>query len=86
MKFNEDYLKVLQVIEWTRFFGKVLREINQKISMHELWLLHSAIRLMLIGIYMKCLEDILNSFQFKEQAQFVIDICMKFHKVSLDGF
>ena len=36
--------------------------------MHELWLLHSPLPLMLIGIYMMCLENILT-----EQAQFVTD-------------
>ena len=38
--------------------------------MQELWFLCSARRLMLIDIYMKFLEDILNKFQVKEQKQF----------------
>ena len=40
---------------------KVLREITQ-IVMQELWILHSARRLMMIDIYMKFCEDILNDF------------------------
>ena len=38
--------------------------------MRELWFLHSARHLMLIDIYMKFLEDILNTFQVTEQARF----------------
>ena len=34
--------------------------------MQELWFLHSACRLMLIDIYMKFLEDILNRLQVTE--------------------
>ena len=38
--------------------------------MQELWFLCSAHRLMLIDIYMKFFEDILNRFQVTEQTQF----------------
>ena len=38
--------------------------------MQELWFLHSARRLMLIDIYMKVLEDILNRLQVTEQTWF----------------
>ena len=38
--------------------------------MQELWFLHSAHRLMLIDIYMKFLEYILNKFQVTERTQF----------------
>ena len=38
--------------------------------MQDLWFLRSARRLMLIDIYMKFLEDILNRFQVTEQTQF----------------
>ena len=38
--------------------------------MQELWFLCSARRLMLVGIFMKFLEDSLNSFQVIEQTRF----------------
>ena len=38
--------------------------------MQELWFLHSARHLMLIEIYIKCLEDILNRFQVTEWTRF----------------
>ena len=38
--------------------------------MQELWFLCSARRLILIDIYMKFLEDILNRFQVTEQTRF----------------
>ena len=37
--------------------------------MQELWFLHSARHLMLIDIYIKFLEDILNRFQVTELTQ-----------------
>ena len=36
--------------------------------MQELWFLHSALRLVLIDIYMKFIEDIMNRFQFTVQT------------------
>ena len=36
--------------------------------MQELWFLHSALRLMLIDIYMKFREDSLNSFQVIQRS------------------
>ena len=41
--------------------------------MQELWFLRSACHLMLIDIYMKFLEDILNRFEVTEQTDFVMD-------------
>ena len=41
--------------------------------MQELWFLRSARCLMLIDIYMKVLEDILNWFQVTERTIFVTD-------------
>ena len=38
--------------------------------MQELWFLRSARRRMLIDIYMKILEDILNRFQVTERTRF----------------
>ena len=49
---------------------KVPREIIQKEYVQELWFLRSARRLLLIDIYMKFLEDILNRFQVTERAPF----------------
>ena len=41
---------------------KVQRDVIQKVSIQELWFLHSAWRLMLVNICMKFHEDILNGF------------------------
>ena len=41
--------------------------------MQELWFLHSACRLLLINIYMKFIDDILDKFQVTEQTYFVTD-------------
>ena len=49
---------------------KIPREIIQKVQMQELWFLCSACHLMLIDIYMKFVEDILNRFQVKEWTRF----------------
>ena len=38
--------------------------------MQELWFLHSAHRPMLIDIYLKFLEDILNRFQVTERTRY----------------
>ena len=38
--------------------------------MQELWFLRSARRLMMIDLYMKFLENILNRFQITERTQF----------------
>ena len=71
IKFPEDLLNGFQVTEQTHFFvtDKVPGEITQK-SKNELWFLHSVGHLMLIDIYMKFLEDILNWFQVTERTQF----------------
>ena len=45
---------------------KVQRYITQKVSIQELWFLHSVCRLMLVNICMKFHEDILNCFKIKE--------------------
>ena len=37
--------------------------------MQELWFLHSALRLLLIDIYMKFIENIMNRFQFIVQTR-----------------
>ena len=49
---------------------KVPRNIIQKVYVQELWFLCSACRLMLIDIYKKFLEDILNRFQVTEWTRF----------------
>ena len=36
--------------------------------MQELWFLHSAVRLVLIDIYTKFIEDIMNRFQFTQKV------------------
>ena len=40
--------------------------------MQELWFLHSALRLVLIDIYMKFIENIMNIFQFLVQTRIVL--------------
>ena len=61
MKFTEDSLNGFQVNERTRLrrdfvTDKVQMEITKKVKMQELWLLHSARRLLLIDICMKSRE------------------------------
>ena len=61
MKFTEDSLNGFQVNERTRLrrdfvTDKVQMEITKKVKMQELWLLHSAHRLLLIDICMKSRE------------------------------
>ena len=51
---------------WQSYKGNNSIDINARVTV-----MHYALRLMLIGIYTKSLKDILNSFQFTEQAQFV---------------
>ena len=48
---------------------KVQRGITQKVSIQELWFLHSAPRFMLVNIYMKFHEGILNVFLVTERTQ-----------------
>ena len=45
---------------------KVQRNVTQKVSIQELWFLHSACHLMLINICMKFHEDTLNGFKVIE--------------------
>ena len=42
--------------------------VTQKVSIQELWFLHSACRLMLVNICMKFHEDILNGFKIIERT------------------
>ena len=50
---------------------KVQRDVTQKVSIQELWFLHSACHLMLVNIYMKFHEDILNGFKVIEWTWFI---------------
>ena len=43
-----------------------LRDVTQKVSIQELWFLHSTCRLMSVDICMKFHEDILNGFKVIE--------------------
>ena len=75
MKFYEDILNGLKVIERTQFCHRNChlqssKEQNTKIYNQELWFLCSAHRLMLINISMKFHEDILNGFQVTERTRF----------------
>ena len=42
------------------------RDVTQKVSIQELWVLRSERRLMLVNIYMKFHEDMLNGFKVTE--------------------
>ena len=69
--FREDILNGFQVIEGAHFFdGQSSKGNNSKSINQELWFLCSARHLMLIDIYMKLLEDILNRFQVTERTLF----------------
>ena len=55
MKFNEHIFNGFKVVEQTRFCHgtstyKVQRDVTQRVSIQELWFLHSACRLMLVNI------------------------------------
>ena len=67
IKFPED--NGFQVIEWTRFYdGQHSKENNSKSINSRVMVLARC--LMLIDIYMKFLEDILNRFQVTERTRF----------------
>ena len=71
MKFYEHIWNSFKVIEGHNFVietgtYKVQRDVTQKVSLQELWFLHSACCLMLINTCMKFHEDILNSFKVIE--------------------
>ena len=75
MQFHEDILTVLKLQSGHDFVteiatNKVQRDITQKIFIQELWFLRSARRPMLVNIYMKVHEDILNGFQVTERTRF----------------
>ena len=69
MKFQKDILNGFQLREHTRLYDKVQKEIIPKDKTQELWFLHSALRLVLIDIYMKFIENIMNRFQFIVQTR-----------------
>ena len=74
MKFHEDTLTVLKLQSECHFVletatYKVQRGITQKVQIEELWLLHSAHRLMLVNICMMFHEGILNSFWVTERTR-----------------
>ena len=71
MKCYEYILNSSKVIEQTRFCHEtatynVQRDVTQKVSIQELWFLHSTHRLMLVYICMKFHEDTLNGFKATE--------------------
>ena len=77
MKYHEDTLNNLKVIERTQFchrncYLQSSKGHNSKIYIQELWFLRSARRLMLINISMKCHEDILNGFQVRGRTRFCL--------------
>ena len=71
MKFHDDILNGLKIIERTNFVTetatcKVQRGITKKIYIQELWFWQSAHCLLLVNISMTFHEDILNGFQVTE--------------------
>ena len=66
MKFDEDILNGFKVIEWfchRNCYLQTSKGITQKIYIQDSWFLRSAYQPMLVNIYMKFHEDILNGFQ-----------------------
>ena len=53
---------------------KVQRDVTKKVSIQELWFLHSACRLRLVNICMKFQEEPLNGFKVIEQTLFVTEL------------
>ena len=80
MKSYEYILNSSKVIERTRFCQetvtyKVQKDVTQKVSLQELWFLHSALHLMLVNICMKFHEDTLNGFKVTERMRFCLRNC-----------
>ena len=78
MKFCEYILNSSKVIERTRFCHgttnyKLQRDVTQRVSIQELWFLHSARHLMLVNICVKFHEDTLNGFKATERRDFVLE-------------
>ena len=74
LKFHEDILNGLKVIERTQFCHRncyIQMGITLKIYIQELWFVRSARRLMLVNISMKFHEDILNGFELQSGHDFV---------------
>ena len=74
-KFHEDILNSFKVIERKHFVTetatyKIQRGITQAQYIQELWFLRSARLPMLVNIYMKFHEDILNGFEVTERTRF----------------
>ena len=75
MKFHEDILNGLKVIERAQFchrncYLQSSKGHNSKIYIQELWVLRSARRLMLVNISVKFYDDTLNGFQVTERTRF----------------
>ena len=67
---HEDILNWFKVIEWTRFchrnyYLESSQRLKLKTCVQELWFLHSACWPMLVNIYMKTRENILNILKVK---------------------
>ena len=74
IKFREDILNDFQVIEGTHVFDRQSSKGNNSKSINqELWFFCAARRQMLIDIYMKLLQDILNRFKLQSGHYFVMD-------------
>ena len=69
MKVQKDILNGFQLREHAQFYNKVQKEIIPKEKTQELWFLHSALGLVLIDIYMKFIENIMQRFQFIVQKR-----------------
>ena len=71
LKFHEDILNCCKIIEWTKFCHRnYYLQISQtqktkKLCVEELWFLHFACWPMLVNIYMKTHENILNILKLK---------------------
>ena len=74
MKFHENILNGLKVIERTQFCHRNCylhsKGYNSKTYIQELWFLRSVRRRMLINISMTFHENILNGFQVTERTRF----------------
>ena len=75
MKFHEDILNGLKVLERTQFcrrncYLQSSKGHNSEKNIQELWFLRSACFLMLVNMSMKFHEDISNGFQITGRALF----------------
>ena len=78
MKFSEYILNSSKIIEQTPFCQetatyKVQRDVTPKVSIQELWFLHSACRLMLVNICISFMKIFWTVLKLQSERDFVLE-------------